>query len=402
MKLDKNLTVPSLSGFQYGYNTSIIAGAILFLTSAFALSPFQEGLVVGMAMIGICLASFSAILANYIGRKTTLFISVFFFLAGCLLSAFGPHYTALLIGRLFVGIGSGIAIVVAPTYLVEVAPVESRGSALNLNQIGIASGSLLAYAAGYFFSFSGNWKGMFALGLIPAVIQLIGLFFIRESVEKKGELASASWKRLLNPSYLSRFKLVLLLAFFQAISGANAIFFFAPRVFEKVGFVGTQSSLLSTVCIGIVYLGAILLSFWLVDRLGRRILLLTSFAGMGLSLLVVVFFSYLHSPWLDVVSIISILFYIAFFAVGVGPVPPIVIGEISPLQVRAHAMTLMGLIGWVVNYGIAITFLPMMESLTTEGTFLIYAAFCLVSCLLFYKKLPETKQKTLHEIEKLF
>ena len=402
MKADKNLLIPSLSGFQYGYNTSIIAGALLFVTTAFALSPFQEGMVVGSAMIGICLSSFSAILANYIGRKPTLFISVLFFLAGCVLSALAPSYLLLLLGRVLVGFGSGMAIVVAPTYLVEAAPAETRGRALNLNQIGIASGALLAYLAGYLFSFSSNWRWMFALGIIPAILQFAGLFSIKETVDKKDNLTSSSWKHLIDPSYLSRFKLVLLLSFLQALSGANAIFFFAPRVFESVGFVGVQSSLLSTVFIGVVYLLAILVSFWVVDKLGRRFLLLTSFAGMGVSLLVVAFFGFIQSPYLDAISIVCILSYIAFFAIGVGPIPPIVIGEISPVKVRAHAMTLMGLIGWIVNYFIALTFLPALEFLTTEWTFVIYACFCLFACALFCKKLPETKQKSREEIEQLF
>ncbi|MFI5334958.1 MAG: MFS transporter [Chlamydiales bacterium] len=402
MKVDKSLLVPSLSGFQYGYNTSIIAGAILFITTAFALNPFQEGMVVGAAMIGICLASFSAILANYIGRKTTLFISVICFLTGTLISTFSPNYALLLVGRFIIGLGCGGAIVVAPTYLIEVAPPESRGGAANLNQVGIALGSLLAYLSSYLLSFSSSWRWMFALALIPAVVQFFGLFSIKESVEKTAELASSSWKNLIERSYLSRFKIVLLLTFLQALSGANAIFFFAPTVFENVGFVGVESSLLSTVFIGVVYLLSILVSFSIVDKFGRRFLLLTSFAGMGSCLLAIALVGFFQPPWLDTLSITCILLYIAFFALGVGPIPPIVINEISPLKVRAHAMTLMGAMGWVINYLIAISFLPMMKALSIEGTFMIYAFFCLLALILFFFKLPETKQKSLGEIERLF
>ncbi|HSX25808.1 MAG TPA: MFS transporter [Chlamydiales bacterium] len=401
MRITKNEIIPSLSGFQYGYNTSIIAGALLFIAAQFSLTRFQEGILVGVTMIGMCLASFSAILANYFGRKKVLFLSVLMFFGGCLGAALAPNFYLLLLGRLLVGFGAGIAIVAAPLYLVEIAPAESRGSVMNMNQVGLALGSLLAYLACYLLGFWGEWRVMFALGLIPALIQFVGLFFIPETL-KKPQKEGSSWKNVLEPSFRSRFWIILGLICFQPLSGAGAIFFFAPRVFEKAGFADVSSFLLATVILGIVYLLAIFVSFVVVDRLGRRPLLIGSFLGMGVSLAVIAFFSYIGSPWLNQVTITFVLTYIAFYSIGAGPIPPMVIGEVSPLQVRGHVMTLMGFFGWLINYLIALTFLPLMHFLSLSGVFLIYTCFCFIGMIYFYRKLPETKQKSFQEIEAMF
>ena len=398
MKLDKKLLIPSLSGLQYGYNTSIIAGALLFVTTEFSLSPFREGILVASAMIGLCIASFAGILSNSIGRKIALLWGAICFIIGALLCALAPSYHFLLLGRFLAGLGSGIAVVVAPIYLTEMAPPESRGKVLNLNQIGIAVGSLIAYSCNYLFS---SWRVMFAIALIPAVVQFVGLFFIKESQDKE-RCSVASWKNVLDPFFRRRFKIILGLAFFQALSGSAAVFFFAPRVFENAGFANADSSLLATILIGIVYLCAILFSTWTIDRLGRRPLLLSSLSGMALSLFIISFFFWIHSPWANIITLVCLLTYIAAYSIGMGPVPPMVIGEISTMQVRGHMMSLMGAIGWTTNYFISITFLPLIGSITLGGTLFIYAIFCLIGLIFSYLAIPETKQKTFEEIETLF
>ncbi|NNM43171.1 MAG: MFS transporter [Chlamydiae bacterium] len=392
MKVDKNLIIPSLSGLQYGYNTAVIAGALLYLTKTFSLTALQEGFLVAMAMVGLCIAAFAGILSNVIGRKPSLLLSSGFFLIGELLCVWAPTFPILLVGRFLVGAGCGIAVVVSPIYLIEMAPAETRGAILNLNQIGIALGSLFAYICNYLFE---DWRMMFGVAILPALIQGAGLFFVPESIDK-AKRSEASWKRVIDPSYLPRFKVVLALSFFQALCGSAAVFFFAPSVFESVGFADPKSSLLATILIGLVYLCAILVSFWVIDRLGRRFLLFTSLWGMALTLFTIFLFP---TP---LVTLICLLFYIAFYSLGMGPVPPLVIGEISPVQVRGHVMSLMGMIGWSVNYFITLTFLPLVGYLTVGGTFLIYAGFCLIGFGFFYGSIPETKKKSLDEIDRLF
>jgi MFS family permease len=345
------------------------------------------------------MASFSGILSNYIGRKNSLFLSAICFILGSFICACAPNYHLLLLGRFLAGLGSGIVVVVAPIYLVEVAPPESRGRILNLNQIGIASGSLCAYFFNYWLASSQNWRLMFGLALIPALVQFAGLFSIKETREKGLE---ASWKDVWERSFSRRLKMILALSFFQALSGSAAIFFFAPRVFESAGFASAESSLLATILVGVVYLAAIILSFWAIDRWGRRFLILSSLSGMALSLLAIAFCFLIHSPWTEWVTLVSVLFYIAFYSVGMGPVPPIVIGEISTCQVRGHVMSLMGAIGWVANYFITLSFLPLVTRLTLGGALFIYALFCIVGLGYFFIKIPETKKKTFEEIERLF
>lgn len=398
MNFDKKLLIPSLSGFQYGFNTSIIAGALLFITTEFSLSPFREGLLVAIAMLGLCIASFAGILANRIGRKPSLFCGAACFILGAFLCAIAPNYHLLLIGRFLLGLGSGIAVVVAPIYLTEMAPPKNRGKILNLNQLGIATGALIAYCCNYLFD---SWRWMFGVALIPALIQFIGLFFIEESRDEKS-CATASWKKVLQPSFRKRFKISLALSLFQALAGSAAVFFFAPRVFESAGFTGTNSSLLATVLVGIVYLCAILFSFWAIDNLGRRFLILASLGGMALCLLIISFLFLIHSPWTNIITLISLLTYVGFYSVGMGPVPPLVIGEISSMQMRGHMMSLMGATGWITTYFISISFLPLMDSLTLGGALFIYAIFCLLGLLFSYFNIPETKKKTFEEIETLF
>jgi len=381
-----------LSGFQYGYNTSVIAGALIFVTETFSLSDFQAGTLVAIAMIGLCLASFAGILSNAIGRKPSLILSTICFTVGGLICFLAPNFILLLGGRFLVGLGCGIAIVVAPIYLTEVAPANIRGRILNLNQIGIASGSLIAYLCSYLLE---DWRILFGIAIFPALIQGVGLFFIEESCSHD-QRSEASWKKLVVPSYRSRFNLVLGLSLFQALTGSAAVFFFAPSVFQSVGFSDSKSSLLATTLVGAIYLLAILFSFWTIDQLGRRFLLFASLLGMALSLFCIFLFP---SP---IITLIAILFYVAFYSVGMGPIPPLVIGEISPVNVRGHVMSLMGGIGWMTNYFITVSFLPLINTLGTGGTFFIYAVFCIVGFGIFYTFLPETKMKNLDEIDNLF
>lgn len=401
MGITKKEIIPSLSGFQYSYNTIVIAGALIYITPDFQLTQFQEGMVVAVPMIGTCLASFSAILANSMGRKKTLFLSTLFLLFGILFSGFSVGYYSLLLGRFLVGVASGIFIVVAPLYLVEVSSYERRGSILNLNQLGNYLGQLVAYLINYLFSFGSHWRWMFLFGIIFNLIQGIGLFFIPESIPDTKEIQNTSWRKVLEPSFRSRLVLIFLLILFQALCGSTAIGLFAPRVFQQAGFVEGNSFLIPPLIVGVVSLLVSFASFILIDRKGRRSLLVTSYVGMAIPLLAVSFFYFFSSPLLETVSFLSIIIYYAFYAFGVGPVPPLVIGEISPLAVRGHVMFLMGFIGWVTNYILALGFLPLLNGISIGGLFLLFALFCILGAftILF---MPETKQKKLDEIETLF
>ncbi|HEY4255211.1 MAG TPA: MFS transporter [Chlamydiales bacterium] len=405
MKLGKQEFIPSLSGFQFGYCMSIIAGALVYVAKAFSLKPTQEAFAASIAMLGaMCASVFAGTFANLIGRKQTLMLSIGMFLGGALLSAFAGDRATFFIGRFLVGIGGGIGTVVAPLYLVEIAAPDRRGAAANLYQIGIALGSLVAYLVAYFLSPSGNWRWMFALGAIPAILQGVSLFFIPESCQGEAQSAAslARWKHLLNPAYRSRIYLATSLSLVQALSGASAIFYFAPRIFAKINFVGEKGPLIATLWIGAVYLLCTWLSFEVVDRWGRRFLLLASLMGMILSLGAVTLAYVIGASWLDWIFVSGLLLNIGSYAVGLGPVPPLVAGEISPPEIRGHIMTIAGFAGWIGNYLVALTFLPLFNNLGLAGTFCLYIFFSILGLGLLWKKLPETKQKSLEEIGTMF
>lgn len=388
--MKKDLWIVALSGLQYGYNTSIIAGALLFVTQAFSLSPVQQGVVTSITLFGAVVASaFAGTLADRIGRRSSLGLSVLCFVAGCLLSMLAKNPYILLTGRLFVGFGAGFSTIVAPLYLIEVAPPEVRGKATNLNQIGISVGSLLAFGGGYVFGRHGDWRLMFGVGIIPAIVQWVGLFFVQESRVQRQQF---TWKELLAPEYRARLRLGLALMVFQALCGVTALMFFAPQLFQSVG-VDTQAALRAGVALSIGYTLAIFASSWLVDRLGRRRLLLLSLIGIVAGLGMAGFGG---------AVVPGVALACAAYALGLGPVPPLVIGEFSPDALRSHAMTVAGLAGWVTNYFIVLTCFPLIAQLGLAPVFAMYAAFCLIGFVLVLRKLPETKQKSLAEIDELF
>jgi MFS family permease len=381
----KTIFVPSLSGVQYGFNSSAIAGALLFIKNAFQLSPLQEGLLVGLTMLGMCAASLAGVLANRWGRVAVLRWSAGFFLLGVALSSLATSYIGLLLGRLTVGIASGMAIVVAPLYLVESAPAAVRGAVLNSYQLGVAGGSLLAYLTGYLFGFGGHWRWMFALGVIPALAQWIGLGQLPETVSIVAR-GQGSWKIAFDKRHRRRLLLTLALAGAQALTGSGAVFFFSPEIFRKSGF--EHNPLLATFLVGTVYFSAVWVSFKVIDKLGRRPLLLTSLAGMGGSL-VVIGRSFLQDGG-EFGLLLAVLSYVGFYSLGMGPIPPLVVGEISPDEVRGHLMTLMGGSIWLLNYAVAVAFLPLSALLGYPWIFFLFSGLCFAGLCVFFVSLPET------------
>lgn len=395
--MDTKTSIISLSGFQYGYNTSIIAAAILFFSKSFSLSPLQQGFVASAVMMGAALSCFfSAPLSNSIGRKWTTFLGTCLFFLGVALSSFSPSYSLFFLGRFIVGIAAGIAVLIPPIYLIEISPPHKRGSAANANQVGIGIGSLLAYTLGYALSFSENWRLMLVLGLIPAAFQIISLFFIPESPAMKeqkdsAKASSSQLRNILGEPYRPKLLLGLTLCACQSLIGAPAIFYFTPILFESGGFQNPSKALLMTMLIGCVYFVGILISFWTVDNWGRRWLVLASALGMSGTLLFLSLLYFFHLPFLNEAMLAGLLFFIIAYAVGLGPVPPLVVGEITPTPLRAHAMTLTGFVGMATNYLVTLTCPLLLEKLSLGGLFLVYGIFGVLGFLFFLYKLPETK-----------
>ncbi|MCA9947460.1 MAG: MFS transporter, partial [Anaerolineales bacterium] len=309
---------------------------------------------------------------------------------------------ALLIGRLIAGVGVGLASVTVPLYLAELSPPKSRGALVTLNQLAITVGILLAYLVGLFESGDQSWRIMFGLSIIPAVIQLLGMFLLPETpnyltVTKEPKSRNkAFFKKTMTGALIVGLGLAIL----QQITGINTVIYYANQIFELAGFGTNISAIWASVGVGIVNVVATLFSVWLLDRVGRRPLLLVGVAGMTLSLLALATTFWLNIPSESYLSVISLMLYVAAFAIGLGPVAWLIISEIYPHQIRGRAMSLAIFANWVSNYIVSLTFLTLIEKITSAGAFFLYAAICGFAFYFVFRFVPETKGKTLKQIEK--
>jgi len=391
----------SLGGFQFGYNTAVISGALLFLAREFSLSAGFEGFAVSVILLGALGGAYlGGFIANSWGRKKAIGLSTLFFLLGTALVAAASFAHFFILGRFVQGLGVGMISVVAPMYLAEIAPAKTRGLYVSCNQFAITIGILAAYGCNYAFAASGNWRMMFGAAFIPALLQLLALPFISESPSwtPKMPTQTASWKELLKPAFRILLVIGVLLSVFQQITGINAVIYFAPSIFRDAGFATNAGAILATVGIGVINVLATVLALWLIDKAGRRPLLLIGLSGMVVSLLAIALAFFTNSPFVDRIAIFGLMAYVAFFAIGMGPIPWLILAEIYPLKIRGQAMSLAVFSNWLANYFVALTFLDIAKYLTTGGAFCIFAVFSLIALIFVFKRLPETKGKTLGSV----
>jgi len=392
--------IASLGGFQFGFNTAIISGAILFLRKNFALTIAEESAAVSVILLGALIGScLSGIVSGRLGRRSAMLLASLLFLAGALTAACAPGLLFFHIGRIVSGLGVGLVSVVSPLYLSEISPPEKRGLYVGCNQFAVTVGILAAYGCNYLLAPAENWRLMVAFAAVPAVLFFAGLFFIPESPSWAGdkEGRSISWKALLQPSSRRILLIGFFLMIFQQITGINSVIYFAPRIFQDAGFTSAGGAILATAGVGLVNVLATLFVLWQIDRMGRRPLLLFSNGFMALSLIILGLALATHSPFIDKIAIFSLMAYIAAFAIGMGPVPALVISEMCPLQSRGHVLGLATFSNWVFNYIVVFTFLDLGKWITFAGAFYLYAIFALLALFIVWRYIPETKGKVLQE-----
>jgi sugar porter (SP) family MFS transporter len=429
------ITVASFGGFLYGYHTGVIAGALGFLSSRFQLSIADQGMVVSIILVGALIGAMGAgTLADRWGRKRGIALTSMLFIVGAAIITFSESYTTLLTGRFISGLAVGVISVAGPLYLAEVSPPHYRGAFVACYQLAIALGILASFIVNYLFVSTADWRWMFAVGIFPAVVQLFALFFLPETpawlfkhgLEKHGIKAlerlrkdrewmdqleamrsaashhkHGNWKALFSPQI--RFVLIVgfVLSVLQQITGINTVIYYAPKIFETAGIGSATGAILATLGIGIINVVVTLLSTWLLDRAGRRILLLIGVGGMAVSLALLAWAYYLNSGMISAIAFICLMSYVAFFAIGLGPVTWVVLSEIYPLKVRGKAMTLAAFGNWLFNYIVSLTFLDLIGKFGPQGTFLLYAVISALAVGFIYRFIPETKGKSLEEIESL-
>lgn len=429
------VTVSAFGGFLYGYHTAIIAGALLFLAPVFHLSLVDQGMVVSILLLGGLLGALvSGTLADRFGRRKAIALTSILYMLGAALIALSRSYEMLLLGRFVTGLGVGIMSVAGPLYLAEISPPQYRGSFVSLFQLALTIGILASFGVSAYFAPSSNWRWMFAVGIFPAILQMVGLFFLPETpawlfkqgLEKRAvsalerlrkgkqwlksieamrhtskESSKGAWKTLFSPKL--RFILVIgvLLSAAQQITGINTVIFYAPKIFEEAGFVLATGAIFATLGIGIINVIATIISVWLMDKVGRRALLLVGVAGMAISLALLSLAFYTNSVFIDKIAVVSLMGYVSFFAISLGPITWVILSEIYPLKVRGMAMTIAIFVNWICNYFVSLTFLDFVQMLGSYGTFFLYCILSVLSFWFIYRFIPETKGKSLEEIEKL-
>lgn len=426
--------VAALGGMLFGYDIGVISGAILFIQKDFSLSPGMEEIVVSSVLLGSLVGALvGGLLADRLGRRSLLIATAIVFCVGGIGAALAPGTTSLVAARIIAGTAIGVASFVAPMYISEIAPVKIRGKLVSVNQVALTSGIVISYLIDYAFAGSHAWRWMFALSVVPAAAFGIGLIFVPESPRwlvgrgntdraravllkirpaeqvdtELGEISDsaaqqkASWSELLTPALRPAMIVGIGLAVAQQVTGINTVIYYAPTIFKFAGLSSASVAILASVGVGAVNLVLTLVAMQLIDRVGRRPLLLVSLAGMAVSLFVLglAFSLKQFSGNLGWIAVTSLMVYVGSFAVGLGPVFWLILSEIYPLRIRGRAMSIGTLANWAFNLLVAITFLTLTHALGKAGAFWLYGVITIGAWLFAFFTVPETKGKTLEQIE---
>jgi SP family galactose:H+ symporter-like MFS transporter len=426
--------VSAMAGLLFGYDTGVISGALLFIKQQFALSATMQEIVTSAVLVGAVVgAAAGGTLADRFGRRRIIIAAAIVFALGAVGTALAPTIGWLIAGRIVVGTAIGIASFAAPLYISEAAPPSVRGSLVSLNQLAITLGIVVSYLVDYALSGLGAWRWMFGLAAIPATILGSGMLFLPDSprwlvsrkmldkartvlerirdtthvddelgdIQRSEQVQTGEWAELLQPLVRPALVVGIGLAIFQQVTGINTIIYYAPTIFEFAGLGSAAVSILATVGVGVMNVLMTIVAIRLVDRVGRRPLLLIGMAGMILSL-GVLGLAFLLPNLLNVlgwIAVGSLVVYVGSFAVGLGPVFWLLISEIYPLKIRGLAMSIASIANWGANLVVALTFLTLTQVLGRPGTFWLYAVVGVGAWLFAYFLVPETKGRTLEDIE---
>ncbi|MDX2415818.1 MAG: sugar porter family MFS transporter [Bacteroidales bacterium] len=501
--------IVALGGFLMGFDASVISGVVKFIEPHFDLSKIQLGWAVSCLTLTATLAmAVAGPLSDRYGRKKLLYFAAILYGFSALASALAPSFLVLVLARMLGGLGVGLSLIIAPMYIAELAPAKNRGTMVSFNQLNIVLGISIAFFTNYLILKAGNsngslatllnisennWRWMLGIESVPAILYFLFLFIVPESprwlimkgrdkealeilsnttdadsASKDLDKIKASFKKA-NPNkkvsvselFSPTLRLVLLIgivvAITQQITGINAVFFYAPMIFEQTG-IGLDASFSQAILVGLTNLVFTLLAMWLIDRIGRKILLIIGLSGIiiSMSLLSIAFGSstyYIDESkdqqlqeidntvnWSDLTNIsydsdlkfknalaqvageeilkenesaliglainintwlvlVGIIGFVASFAISLGPVMWVLFSELFPNRVRGLAISLAGFINSGISFIVQLVFPWELANLGNTGTFIIYGAFGLVGLIFIIRYLPETKGKSLEELE---
>ncbi len=426
--------IAALGGFLFGYDTGVISGAQLFITRDFHADQFAQQWMVGGLLLGaVAGAAISGWLSDRIGRKYTKIISGSVYVVGALAGAFSPDVAWLIGTRVFLGLAVGTASFVSVEYISEQTPPRLRGGVTSFNQLMITSGILVAYLIDYAFEgVPGTWRWMIGLAALPGLALAIGMLTvprsprwlgaqgrddearevlsrtrdedeIDEELDEIRTVAEESRRTGMRSLFVGRLRPLMMtglaLAIFQQIIGVNTVIYYSATIFKYTGLTA-DSSVERAIFVGITNVVFTIVAILILDRVGRRPLLLIGTVGATIALVGLGFFFYDSSLQSSgYIAMIFLLLFIASFAVGLGPVFWLMISEIYPLGVRSRAMSIATIANWTANFFVSYYFLQLVNLIGKDGTFWLYAGFGVLAVAYFAWRVPETKDKSLEEIE---
>jgi SP family arabinose:H+ symporter-like MFS transporter len=429
--------VAATSGLLFGFDIAVINGAILFLQQQFGLNEFQTELAASSLLIGcVAGASFGGALSDRFGRRRILMLSAVLFAVSSFGAALPRNLNEFMAARFVGGLAIGVASLLAPLYIAEVAPARNRGRLVSMNQMAIVTGILLAYLVNWLLSMTGpeSWRWMFAIAAVPSIGFLIALFFVpesprwltemgretealrvlarvngrsvaeREFVEIRAAIAeeTGTLADLFRPGMRRALALAVSLAILQQITGINTVLFYGSIIFkEQVGNQSDAAAIGANVVVGLANFLVTLVALWMIDKLGRRPLLMISSGVMALCQAAMGAAFLLNPPPAGLVLAIMLV-CVSAFAVGLGPGVWVLISEVFPTRVRGRAMSIATVSLWIACVALTMTFLSLAKAITPTGAFWLYGTMCIVTFLIVWRATPETKGKTLEQIESLW
>jgi sugar porter (SP) family MFS transporter len=427
--------IATMGGLMFGFDVAIISGAVPFIQPYFGWNELQLGWGVSSLLVGAIIGAFgSGVLSDMYGRKSVLIVVALFFAVSCAFTALATSSVVFVLSRVFGGLAVGAASVLSPMYVAEVAPPKNRGMLVAIYQLAIVMGILCSFLINYsLHDIDNNWRWMFATGVIPSVLFFVGLFFIPESprwlykagkekeslkvltriggetlakaeileISKslKGDVSSVSLGELLKPSARKVMLIGFVLAVFVQISGINTIVDYAPKILLAAG-VEINNALLQTSLVGLINFIFTFIAILFIDKAGRRTLYLIGSMGMVVTLVMLAISFYLKME--GIFTLICILLFIAFFASCIGPVFWTLVAEIFPNRIRGKALAFASFTQWIFNFFVVLLFPHFLASFGGAKTFLFLALMSLLQWLFTYMYVPETKGKSLEEIEQIW
>ena len=448
--------IAATGGLLFGFDTGVISGAIPFFQKDFGIDNGMVEQITSAGLLGAILgALFCGKLTDRLGRRKVILASAVIFAVGAVWSGIAADAWNLVLARLFLGVAIGVSSFAVPLYIAEISPTKVRGTLVSMFQLMVTIGVLVSYLSDLYFADESDmtcWRPMFYVGVIPACILLIGMFFMPETPRwlmsqgrhdesirilnriegeaqakisfrqmqeeiKRSEAEKSGWRELLQPWLRTPLIICIGIMFFQQFVGINTVIYYSPKIFLMAGFDGTVAAIWASVGVGLVNVIFTVVSVYFVDRLGRRKLYFIGLSGIVVSLLLLgLCFVYVNQLGDSVkwVAILLIFCYVAFFAISIGPLGWLIISEIFPLQLRGLGASLGSLSVWLFNSIVSFTFFKIVKALTipgkeilTEGedlgnpagAFWFYGGIAFLALIWGYFYVPETKGVSLEQIE---